>query len=453
MRTLSFWSGIVCALLCGLVDPVWGYTAVCALSLVQLSMLGSSGGSVFLLIHYATILTYFSIAPAMQISNDIGFWDAGVLDAASHTQALVLLLLYMAGVEAAQLGVPDAPAHLPGRHDPHPLGVAHPMLLLMSCSLAAFAALFIRPDLNFVARGIVGDEESVPIDLIFYSTVPKMIVLLCFVALAIHAVRSRTLWAWCAAALAGGLALIAANPVNTARQVLLIGLLPLLVHAFGRGRRLLLAGVVFGAIAGLGPVLNLISRGSIWGEELTTFPFSQDFDAQYVVAGILERAPIPDLGWGRYLLSAASFFLPRDLKMFPDFDPLGWSAILGNFSQSNLSLPPFTTAYFDFGLAGPALLGLAISAGFRVVDRAVDPNRPLSGAYLSALVLLAAYVPFMRGPILGWGPFAASGLIAALIAGGLSARAGRVHRMRPAPRLLPAQRAPARAASRDVPYV
>jgi hypothetical protein len=260
----------------------------------------------------------------------------------------------------------------------------------------------------------------VPLDFIFYSTLPKLVVLLCFVALAIHAVRRRTLWSWCAAGLAGALALLAANPVNTPRQILLIGLLPLLVHALGRSRRWLLAGVIFGAIAGLGPVLNLISRGSMWGEELTTFPFSQDFDAMFVVAGILERAPIPDLGWGRYLLSAFSFFLPRDLKMFPDFDPLGWSAILGNFSQSNLSLPPFTTAYFDFGLAGPALLGFAISAGFRWVDRAIDPNRPLSGTYLSALVLLAAYVPFMRGPILGWGPFAASGLIAAVIAGALS---------------------------------
>ncbi|MDM0006673.1 hypothetical protein QTI51_08455 [Variovorax sp. J22G73] len=429
MRTLSFWSGIVCALLCGLVDPVWGYAAVFALSLVQLSMLGGSGGSVFLLVHYATILTYFSLAPAMQIAYDVSFWEAGVLTTASHTQALVLLLLYMAGVEAARLGVADGPVHLPGRHDTHLVGVAHPLLLLLSCSLAAFATLFIRPDLNFVARGIVSDEEGVPIDFIFYSTLPKMVVLLCFVALAIHAVRSKTLWAWCAAGLAGVLAAIAANPVNTARQILLIGLLPLLIHAFGRGRRWVLGAVIFGAIAGLGPVLNLISRGSFWGEELTTFPFSQDFDAQYVVAGILERAPIPDLGWGRYLLSAVSFFLPRDLKMFPDFDPLGWSAILGNFSQSNLSLPPFTTAYFDFGLAGPALLGLVLSAAFRWVDRAIDPNRALSGGYLAALVMLAAYVPFMRGPILGWGPFATSGLIAALVAGALCSRARRVRRI------------------------
>jgi len=346
----------------------------------------------------------------------------------SHTLALTLLVLYMAGVEAARLGVPDGPVHHPGRHDKQLVGVAHPLLLLLSCSLAAFASLFIKPELNFVARGIVGvgGEDNVPIDFIFYSTLPKLVVLLCFVALAVHAVRRRTPWSWCAAGLAFALALAAANPVNTARQVLLIGLLPLLIHALGRGRRWLLAGTIFGAIAGLGPMLNLISRGSMWGEELRTFPFSQDFDAMYVVAGILERAPIPELGWGRYLLSAFSFFLPRDLKMFPDFDPLGWSAILGNFSQSNLSLPPFTTAYFDFGLAGPALFGFAISAGFRAVDRAVDPNRPVSSTYLAALVLLAAYVPFMRGPILGWGPFMVSGLIAAAIAGALSSRARRM---------------------------
>jgi hypothetical protein len=429
MRALTFWSGIVCAMLCGLVDPAWGYAAVFVLSLVQLALLGGSGGSVFLLIHYATILTYFSLAPAMQISHDVEFWDAGVMRAASHTQALMLLVLYMAGVEAARLGVPDAPQLRPGHHDRHLVGVAHPLLLLLSCSLGAFATLFVKPELNFVARGIVGmssAEDSMPIDGIFFSTLPKLVVLMCFVALVIHAVRRRTLWSWLAAGLALGLAAIAANPVNTPRQILLIGLLPLLIHALGRSRRWLLGGLVFGSIAGLGPVLNLISRGSIWGEELRTFPFSQDFDAMFVVAGILERAPIPELGWGRYLLSAFSFFLPRSLKMFPDFDPLGWSAILGNFSQSNLSLPPFTTAYFDFGMAGPALFGFAISAGFRMVDRAVDPERPVSGSYLSALVLLAAYVPFMRGPILGWGPFAVSGLIAAVVAGALSARARRM---------------------------
>ena len=382
----------------------------------------------FLVIHYATILTYFSLAPAMQIAADTQFWDVGVLDTASHTQALALLLLYLAGVEAARFGVPDAPGYLAGPSDPRRVGVAHPFLLLLSCSLAAFATLFIRPDLNFVARGIVGEDDSVPIDFIVFSTLPKLVVLLCFVALAIHAFRRRTLWAWCAAGLALALAAVAANPVNTARQILLIGLLPLFIHGLARRRRWTLATLIFGAIAGLGPVLNLFSRGSIWGEGLMTFPYSQDFDAMFVVAGILERAPSPDLGFGRYLLSAFSFFLPRDLKMFPDFDPLGWSAILGNFSQSNLSLPPFTTAYFDFGLLGPAMLGFALSAIFRSVDKAIDPRRALSGAYLCALVLLSAYVPFMRGPILGWGPFATSGLIAAVIAGALSSRARRLVR-------------------------
>jgi hypothetical protein len=250
--------------------------------------------------------------------------------------------------------------------------------------------------------------------------IPKLVVLMCFVALAIHALRRRTLWAWCAAGLAFALAAIAANPVNTPRQVILIGLLPLLIHALGRSHRWTLAAMIFGAIAGLGPVLNLISRDAMWGAELRSFPFSQDFDAMFVVAGILERAPSPELGFGRYLLSAASFILPRDLKMFPGYDPLGWPAVLGNFSQSNLSLPPFTTAYFDFGLLGPALLGFAVSAGFRIVDRAVDPHRTLTAGYFCALVLLAAYVPFLRGPILGWGPFAASGLIAAIVAGSLS---------------------------------
>lgn len=422
MRTLCFWFGIAAAFACGWADPAWGYAAVAALVVVQIAMLAVPGASVFLLVHYATILTYFSLAPAMQIAADISFWDAGVLAPWSHRQALTLLLLYMAGVEAARFGMAGPPAAQAPYAGLRTDGVAHPFLLLLSGSLAAFASLFIRPELNFVARGEIGDGTSLPVDYIVYSTLPKLIVLLCFVALAIHAVHRRTVWAWCAAALAFALAAAAANPVNTPRQILLVGLLPLVIHAFGQRLRWALPLLIFGAIAGLGPVLNLISRGSIWGESLTTFPYSQDFDAMYIVAGLLERAPSPELGMGRYLASAFSFMLPRELKMFPDFDPLGWPEVLNNFSQSNLSLPPFTTAYFDFGLLGPVLLGAAISAGARVLDRIVDRPLAVSGSYLSALVLIAAYVPFMRGPILGWGPFAASGLIAAVLAGALSAR-------------------------------
>ncbi|KAF1048064.1 hypothetical protein [Xylophilus sp.] len=111
--------------------------------------------------------------------------------------------------------------------------------------------------------------------------------------------------------------------------------------------------------------------------------------------------------------------LPHDLKLFPDYDPLGWPVVLNNFSQSNLSLAPFTTAYLDFGLAGPFLLGLALSIVGAALERRLVPGSALTGGYLSALVLLAAYVPLMRGPILGWGPFAASGLLAALALGWL----------------------------------
>ena len=435
MRTLCFWFGVAAAFACAQVDPVWGYAAVCVLSLVQLAMLGAPGKSTFLLIHYTAILTYFSVAPAMQIAADVSFWDTGVIGAGAHTQAITLLLLYMAGVEAARFGMHEAapPAFARGIGVPETqiAGVAHPVLLLLSGTVAAFASLFIRPELNFIARGLPDEGSNLPVDFIIYSTLPKLIVLMCFVALAIHAYRRRTIWSWCAAGFALVLAGIAAYPVNTPRQILLIGLLPLLIYGLGVKRRWLMAMLIFGAIAGLGPVLNLVSRGSFWGESLTTFPYSPDFDAMFIVAGLLERAPEPALGLGRYLLSACSVVLPRSLKMFPEFDPLGWPAVLGNFSQSNLSLPPFTTAYFDFGLVGPVMLGVAISALFRMLDKVVQPHAALSGSYLSALVLMAAYVPFMRGPILGWGPFAASGLIAAVFAGLLSSRF-RQPRRRPA---------------------
>ncbi len=423
MRTLCFWFGIAAAFVCGWADPAWGYAVVGALALAQIAMLAAPGASMFLLIHYTTVLTYFSLAPALQIAADMAFWDTGLLSAEAHRQALALLLLYMAGIEAARFGMPALSVRAESHAVPRAPASAMPVVLLLGGALAAFAALFVRPDLNFVARGIIPEEVNQPVDYIVYSTVPKLMVAMCFVALAMLALQRRTVWAWCAAGLAFALAALAVNPVNTPRQILLIGPLPLVIHVFTQRRRWALPVLVFGTIAGLGPVLNFISRGSYWDESLTSFPFSPDFDAMFIVAGIIERAPSPELGLGRYLLSAFSFFLPRDLKLFPEFDPLGWPSILANFSQANLSLPPFTTAYFDFGLLGPVLLGLAISAAARVADRVVERPTAVTGSYLVALVLIAAYVPFLRGPILGWGPFAASGVIAAVLAGMLCARA------------------------------
>lgn len=431
MRNIVFCFGLVCAMLCGLMSPMWGYMVVTLLSIVQLLALSSAGSSAFLLVHYASILTYFSLAPAVQISMHLDFWGVGVVRDNAHQEALLLLLLYMGGVELARVALTDtqpaAPRPLPHREPPWRTSapmVAHPLALLL-CALAAFGLLLTRPDLNFVARGVVSEVELRPADLIFYSTVPKTMVLLCFSALAIHAVSTRTAWAWLVAAAALLLAAIAANPVNTARQILLIGLLPLFIHFLAARRPWLLALLIFGAIAGLGPLFNFLSRGELYGAALTIFPFSEDFDAQFVVAALLERVPAHDWGYGRYLLSAASFLMPRDLKLFPDFDPLSWPEVLGNFSQRNLSLPPFSTAYFDFGLLGPVLLGFSLSVGFTVVDRVVQSQRALSCSYLCSLVLLAAYVPFLRGPILGWGPFAASGVITALVVGALCSFPGR----------------------------
>lgn len=420
MRCLVFWAGLASAALCAMLEPGWGYAAVFVLALAQLALLGERHGSVFLLVHYTTILTYFSLAPALQIATDTAFWGAGTVPASAHRQALALLLSYMAGVELARLAAvevqPAPPAHRPTGQTGQTEAMARPAALLL-LQAVAFAVMLAHPDLNFLARGELLPVASEPFALIAYSTLPKLAVLLCCVALVIQATRQRGAAAWLMAGLALVLAAVAANPVNTARQILLVGLLPLLIHYFGRRGRWMLALALFGAVAGLGPVLNLVSRGAMWGEGLSVFPYSEDFDAMYVLAVILERAPDPAAGWGRYLLSAASFMLPRDLKLWPDFDPLGWPAVAANFSQTNLSLPHFATAYLDFGLAGPMALGWLLSAAYRRADRAIAPGAALDARYLAALVMVAAYVPLMRGPILGWGPFAASGVIAALAVG------------------------------------
>lgn len=425
MRILVFWSGLATAALLAQLEPAWGYATLAVLALLQLALLSGAERSVFLAVHYATVLIYFSIAPALQIATDAAFWSAGVLGEEAHRQALWLLLLYLAGVEAVRLVVlPSQRAHgaalTPGAPRAAPL--AHP-LAIFALQIGAFGIQLLRPDLNFVPRGEPFLLQVTPLELIVFTTVPRLLLLLAFVALAIHAARQRTVGALLLAAASLALVVVGAHPVHTARQVLLIGLMPLLIHLLGATRPRLLALLCFTAVAGLGPLLNFVSRGAMWGESLTVFPYSQDFDTMYVVAGLLERVPAPEAGWGRYLLSASSFVLPRDWKLYPAFDPLGWPQVQGQFSQTNLSLAPFTTAWLDFGWAGPLLLGALISAVFCRVDRAIEPRGPLTVRYLLALVLLAAYVPFLRGPILGWGPFFASGVIAAVVVGTLAQRA------------------------------
>ena len=435
MRKMFFWFGLASALLGSMVEPAWGYGAIFALAAVQLLFVGRPGQSTFLLLHYVTVLVYFSVAPAAQIANDVGFWDAGVIGRDAHRVACMLLLLYMAGIELAAAlpsNGPPAVVPAPGQR-PLPRALTDPafglgcaLVLLVVC-VAALGLLLSRPDLNFVARGVVSEEVVRPFESIVLSTLPKTLVLVGFVVLAINASLRPGVLAVGIALLALVMAAVSANPVNTARQILIVGLLPGLIYLFGARHRLLLAVGLFVAIAGLGPVLNFFSRDQLYGVELATFPNSQDFDAMYVIAGLIERTQMPEAGLGRYLLSALSFILPRELKLFPEFDPLAWPEVANHFSQTNLSFPPFMTAYLDFGLFGPLLLGFGVALGFRWIERRAAGLPWLSVEALVGMVLLAAYVPFIRGPILGWGSFVASGLISALLIGWI-VRASRVQR-------------------------
>lgn len=419
MRLFYFWFGLVGACLAALLDPVWGYRALFALALLQVFMISRSRENIFLLIHYVTVLIYFSIAPAVQIHTGTDFWRVGLLDSPAHFRALTILLAYMAGIElASQLSLQTPPVP---RIQAQPASFSHTsMLLITVISMLAFAALFARPSLNFVARGAPSEEDIRPFQLILFSTLPKTLVLLGFVALAINAVNTRGSLAIAAALLVFAAACAAANPINTARQVILIGLLPLLIHLLAFRRKLVLAAMVFGVVAGIGPVLNFLSRDSFYDGDISSFPTSPDFDAMFIIAGVLDRAPGHELGYGRYLLSAFSFIIPRDLKLFPDFDPLGWPAVGANFSQANVSFPPFATAYLDFGFIGPIMLGLAVGKTFQMVQRAISAAAPSQTVLLIGLVMCAAYIPFLRGPILGWGPFAIAGVISAFIIGALA---------------------------------
>lgn len=411
-----------------MMDPVWAYWVVFGIAVSQVFLISSGKDNHFLLVHYVTVLIYFSAAPAMQIASNSEFWGVGIIGGRAHREAFLLLLAYLCGIELASVlwsgetAGAAATARMPvsGLADKSISGIGK--ICLLTCSALAFGAMFIKPDLNFVPRGIITADTSRPLELLLYSMLPKTTVLLAFSVFLINLRNERTVIAFLAMAGAFGFACVAGNPVTTPRQIILIGLMPVAMHFLMQRWAVAFSLLTFLSVAGIGPFFNFISRGTFYDVDLDSFPMSADFDAMYVVAGLLERAPAPEAGMGRYLLSAISFMLPRDFKLYSSFDPLQWNSVDANFSQSNLSLPPFMPAFLDFGYLGPVLLGLAIARLFQKIQSKVNFDSPLQSGHLFALVAMATYVPFLRGPILGWGPFATSGVVAICVLAWLANR-------------------------------
>ena len=398
----------------GAFEVVYGYISLfvyCIFLVLKATRRGFYG----LITHYSAIGIYATLATAFQISEGFEFWGFGAIQDKYYYLALILVCLYCFSYE---LGY-----HLSGadkmyfgrvkifrlkKNDNRDIKFIAASLVFFGLALLL---IYTRPDLSIELRGYQTNDEGRAVSVFFFAYLPKLFIwALCAISgiltLATRSKRYGVLFLFAAAS-----ALIWAGPQTTARQVILVGALPLLYYAATLTYPIILPIVIWVGVLFVGPALNYFSRDYLYGVETRGFPFSPDFDAMYIVSALIERIDYFPLGFGRYLLSAFSFFLQRELKLFIDFDPLNreGGAV---FSQTNVSTPPFFTAFLDFWFLGPIILGLAIGAvmGWAEIFR---QKKYSSGNlwFLLPFVSFSSYVPFVRGPILGWGPYILAGLI------------------------------------------
>lgn len=379
--------------------------------LLFLSYKASSQGSA-LTFHYFAVAIYCSLNCYFHVEYEWSYWGGGVLPDSNYQFVLKLVIFYLAGVEVGSyskdeyFGLKRTIGNVVG--DFKLILISRNMLMAIGlCALIIVA----NYDMNFTPRGLLSSVGERPLDYLFGSILPKTLILSCFTVSVIFAFFNRS-----AHSILNVLAMAAISfflvPFDaTPRQVIIVALYPAVIILVGRFS-LFFAGLIgFSGVVLVGPLLNYISRDSIYGEVSLAYPFSQDFDAGYIVAYLRESDLAGELlvGYGRYLSNAFSFFLPGELKPFSEFDPL--QSYYGMMlSQTNVSLPPFFPAYLDFGYVGVFIFALIVGNVWKRIDgKFIGENN--YGRFFVFLSLIASYTPFIRGPVMGWGMFFFSGVV------------------------------------------
>lgn len=198
------------------------------------------------------------------------------------------------------------------------------------------------------------------------------------------------------------LALLTANPTNTARFVSLAGLVLVLVTYLGhtgRSKHLISFLVVasYAAIV-LMPVTSLlrsgfsnVNMGSVF-EIYSSLEFSS---IQLMLDGI---AVADEINGGNLLISGLAIIVPRSI--FPDKAGAVGPEIahLSGYVFENTAVPSFFIGYLDFGLIGVVLVSLVMGYLFQIVDIRddFDVRRRLDGY---KAILLASVPIIARGDL------------------------------------------------------
>lgn len=385
-----------------------------AFALITLSTIVFSGrwaklGLTAPVIHHAALGIYCGIAASFQMIDGSNFWNAFPATENAYRMSAILTSLYLIAVEFT---LSSRKMANPSRSK-FEIAASRP-LLIIPIALICYAALYLRPDLNFVTRGLTVLTDTRPMQYIFFSVFPKTILWICF-AICIGLLSYRTsIFNIFLTLICGGFALHGAGPTTTPRQLILIGILPAVILVLRGKSPFYIFIAIWIGVVGVGPIINLISRDSLYDVTTRYYPYSPDFDAIFIESIFIEQSAhlSLDIGLGRYLINAFSFVLPSELKPFKSFDLLAEQAPY-IFSQSNLSLPPYFLGYLDFGFLGVILFGFLVGKVCQSLNRW---HASASGSMLLvSLTAMASLVPFVRGPVLGWGMFFSAGIVGAIL--------------------------------------
>lgn len=255
---------------------------------------------------------------------------------------------------------------------------------------------------------------------LFNSFTQDLLVVLTLLAIERHASR-RTRGNLMLLAIVAACTLIMINPFNTARYQ--VGAVLIMVVLFScRGRlpmALAYAGIAL-YLCAIMPLMNLLRYGfaGMQGQKAAVgIDFNTlDYDCFSMFTFAVYRTAIDDFAYGRFLCSAALFFLPRSL--WPD-KPRPSSSDLGQYLMQhhsgwfdNLSCPPMGDGYMDFGIVGVvgmgAVFGYLIERSDQVIDRwsqSTFVRRGLAAAVVAFIPILlrgslGAVMGFVIAPVI-----------------------------------------------------
>ena len=229
--------------------------------------------------------------------------------------------------------------------------------------------------------------------------------LACSMFLAAKLTEERSWLRWVGYIVLFSLLLVLYNPFNSARFVLLQGLLPPLLITFTRilSFRFFCISVIAGSMVVM-PILSATTRAGT-DADLASVEISPEFflgylDQHKVLLHLIDMVERNGLEWGSSTLSVLLFFVPR--AIWPD-KPLVLGLEVGNelygygfVGTANLSGPIFGDFYYDFGIPGVLLGSVALAI---IVRQLLARSATISGVPVFGYFAIAALPILFRGTV------------------------------------------------------